>query len=499
MNPVRSSADTRTDWNLSGEFASRLPRLKEENEILTSNGVKTILTNVSNSFFIRNILRSGALKVLEESGDVKLVLLAPRHKLEYYRRQFPAGFIEFDAMPEIRRNKLEKFFKFLETSSIHSHTAYMLSKSNLHRAGTQMPLPRRYAAFFVRTLLWQLGRFRAWRNFLRLLYNIFPNKAFDPLLEKYKPELVFLPSLIYPEDYVLGKAAKKRGIKTLGMTLSWDNFYSKTMLLVKPDYLLVHTDKIKEQAKKFGDWKGGHIYATGIPQYDRYFRKEDAMSRDEFFKKIGADSKKKLILYAFSGKAGLNIEFSVLEALYEVIKNSGIGEAEVLLRPYPRYDFSKDKLDEFSLKYKFLSFQPVSHPARGRDNWEFDEDSLKFLYASLLYSDIVITMYSTFFIEAAIFNKPLIAIAFDGKIKLDYWNSARRFFDWDHLAELHPLEGIKIVRNREELTEAIKSYLRDPGIFSAGRKKIVLEQCQFTDGKSGERVAKTILEVLGLQ
>src|SRR3989338_6442250 len=253
--------------------------------------MKTVLANISNSFFVRNFLRSDALKVLLENGNIRVVLLSPKNKIDYYRKEFPDKLISFDVLPDVRNSKIERFFKFLETASIHTKTSYMLTKSQyLRRTGLKRARALSYIDFFERYILWHLGRFHFWR------------------------------SMIYSEDYVLARAAKKKKIKTLGMTLSWDNFYSKTLLMVPPDQLIVHTDQIVEQAKKLGDFRG-KIHVTGIPQYDIYFKRQNLMPRGEFFEKIGGDSSKKLLLYAFSGKSGLNIEFSVLEILYRAIKD----------------------------------------------------------------------------------------------------------------------------------------------------------------------------------
>lgn len=460
--------------------------------------MKTLLTNVSNSFFVRNFLRSDVLKELQKNGNVRIVLLAPEYKLDYYRSEFSSDSVIFEELPETKNKRIERFFKFLETASIHSRTSSMLFKSNLRRRGSSESFLKRYLTFFERYLLWQLGRFSFWRNFIRRAYFVFSNKSFDEILDKYSPDLVFLPSMIYPEDYVLAKAAKKRGIKTMGMTLSWDNFYSKTLLLVQPDLLLVHTDLIVGQARKMGDFTGG-IETVGIPQYDSYFKGEGIMKREDFFKKISADPSKKLIVYAFSGKAGLDIEFSVLRILREAIKSGEIKDkVEVLVRPYPRYDFSRENLESIKNEFGFLAMSPVSHPFGRKNDWEFDGEALSLLSNSLAHADLIITMYSTFFIEAAIFDKPLIAVGFDGEKDLDYWNSAKRFFDWNHLAEIKPLEGIAIAENKKDFINFANNYLSNPDLNSEGRKRIVRLESQFADGHSGERIAKTILKELSL-
>jgi CDP-glycerol glycerophosphotransferase (TagB/SpsB family) len=168
------------------------------------------------------------------------------------------------------------------------------------------------------------------------------------------------------------------------------------------------------------------------------------------------------------------------------------------MRPYPKFEFPESRLREWRNKYGFLARQAVEHIGSGKQNWEFDDAALKFLANTLAHADIVISMYSTILIEAALFGKPLIAIGFDGAKKRPYWDSAERFFEWDHLREVKELNGVWIVRSREELARAINTYLTHPEHLAEGRARIVERQSQFTDGRSGERVAKILSESLNL-
>ena len=43
----------------------------------------------------------------------------------------------------------------------------------------------------------------------------------------------------------------------------------------------------------------------------------------------------------------------------------------------------------------------------------------------------------------------------------------------------------------------VAAYLADPSLDAAGRKQVVLDQCQFTDGRSAERVVDLVLRELG--
>lgn len=458
--------------------------------------MKTIITTAVSGFFARNFLRTDALRTLEAAEGVRLVVLVPKEKLEYYQQEFKSPILIFDELPDIKNTLAEKIFAFLDHSSIHTQTTLILHRTELMRQGSKLFLPMRFIIFCMRSCLRQLGRSKWWRMLVRWVYLSIPSSVFDKAFEKYEPDLVFCPTMVYGDHLIL-KEAKKRKIKTAGMVLSWDNLYSKSILRVHPDQLLVHTSVIAKDAENYGDYPRQNIVVVGLPQYDRYFKKLVIGKRDEFIKSLGGDPNKKLILYAFSGKAGLNIEFDIIDILHKIMISDNLkSEAQVLLRPYPRYDFPEKKLMELKEKYGFLIAPSARHISGSANDWEFDDKAIDLLTNSLAYADTVITMYSTFFIEGAIFDKPLIGVAFDGYKRLSYWNSARRFFEWDHLALIRDLNGIDFARSREDLIAAINQALMDPTRLQAGRRKIVAQQCEFMDGRSGERVARSLIELV---
>lgn len=460
--------------------------------------MKTILVPISNSFFIRNFMRTSALNTILENQEVRLLLLAPLEKITYYRNEFLHPRILFDELPAFQNFWQEKLFKILEYASIHTRTVTMLHWWDLTRPGSKMAVFKRLILFAIRRTAWQLGQFSWWRFFIRKCYYALPSSMAQSLLDKYRPDLVYCPALLNGESILL-KEAKKRGIPTIGMVLSWDNFYSKLLMRVHPDHLMVGTKSIHDQAIRYGDYKAQNITIVGIAQFDRNFNRTGVKSREEFIRELGGDPSKKIILYAFSGKAGLMVDFDILDMVHESVKNGAIKyPVNVLARSYPRYDFTYEKLQKFRHDYGFMAEPAMAHVGGGNDNWEFDERSLVLLVNSLAHADIVITMYSTFFIEAAIFNKPLIAVTFDGNKRFNYYNSARRFFDWDHLAEIKSLQGITFVKSKQELIFAINESLIHLEERLDGRKAIVRQQCGFMDGKSGNRVAKVLLQQLNL-
>lgn len=455
--------------------------------------MKTILIPITNNFIVRSFLRTDALHILA-AADVRLVFLAPEHKADYYRSQFPGAQIIFDALPPYASSRRERVWRFVETASIYTRTTEIMQRSALQRRGSRQPFILRFAAFLGKSALRQCGRLWLWRQCIRSMYRYVPSdRRVAAMFERYRPDLVYAPTML-SQDMAILKEAKKWGVKTVGMVLSWDNLYSKTMLRVYPDLLLVHTASIKRQAETLGDYPSESIRVVGIPQYDRVFRKEGLMPRDAFISSLGGDPTKKLIVYALSGKQGLSIEYDIIEALWRLREAGSIPRAvQVLVRPYPRFDLPPAARERITKQYGFLAPPSMAHAGKGKDSWEFDERALNLLVNTLHHADIIITMYSTFFIEGAACGKPLIGIAFDGAEKNNFWNSAARFFEWDHLAEIKPLRGIQLVKSEAELTEAINVYLKNPAYLAEGRTRIVSQQCGLTDGGAGERVAKILL------
>lgn len=456
--------------------------------------MKILMVNASNGFFARNFLRTDASSIIGKSGRLRVVVLVPKSKLDYYKKEFLEPYLAFDALPETRPLFWESVFEFIDHATVHSKTTWMFHTTEFYRRGGNIVL--RLARLGARRLCWFLGQFKTWRKWLRWFYYILPSSAYAAMLDKYQPEAVFCPTMVYHDQLIL-KEAKKRGIKIIGAVLSWDNLFTKTYLRVHPDQLLTQTSIVRDQAARMADYPPDRITVVGIPQYDRYFRTPVIMPREEFIRGLGGDSSRKLILYAFSGKLALDIEFNVLDVLAKIISAGELRErVNVLVRPYPRFDFSQDKLVEFREKYGFLGMPAVAHTGGSSNDWEFDEEALNFLMNSLAHADAIISMYSTFFIEGAIFDKPLIAAAFDGYKKLDYWHSAARFFEWDHLASIRDFGGIDFARSPEDLARALQNALANPANGHEGRKKIVAQQCEYTDGQSGERVGKAILDFL---
>jgi hypothetical protein len=126
---------------------------------------------------------------------------------------------------------------------------------------------------------------------------------------------------------------------------------------------------------------------------------------------------------------------------------------------------------------------------------DFMMENTRHLADTLHHSDVVLNVASTLAIEASIFDTPVINIGFDGQP-----GSNSRLMEWHygstHFQKVVRSGAVRIAQSADEMIALINQYLIDPSLDAAGRRRIVEDQCAFTDGRSAGRVAAEIVRVL---
>ena len=339
---------------------------------------------------------------------------------------------------------------------------------------------------------WYLGKFKIWRLFLRFIYKFVPNRYCVDLLNNIKPDLVFISS-INPSDLKLLQQAKRRKLKTVQMIKSWDNLTSKTFLATIPDFLIVHNEVMKNEAIVLDDMLREKIFISGIPQFDYLVKNREKLevARKDFYKKLKINPNKKVILFCASGDWLNPYEEEILKDLYYAIKEGRvIDDVQIHIRMHPKYQSNFDEIEKIS---EFTMDRPFTYLDKNNFNsWIFQEEEIEHWYNSIYHSSMVINTASSISIDAAVLDRPIICIGFDGKEKLSYEHSVLRFYSRDHYANLIKTKGIDLVKNNDELIESINKYLKDLDCKKEERKMLVKQQCYNLDGKSSLRIADFI-------
>ena len=116
------------------------------------------------------------------------------------------------------------------------------------------------------------------------------------------------------------------------------------------------------------------------------------------------------------------------------------------------------------------------------------------LVNSIFWSDLVITGPTSICLDAAFFDKSVIAV--------NFYPKHRNFYDsvWsykcNHIQKLLATGGVKYTESKEEFLGAIQAYFKDPKQDAAGRAMIRSLWFSHSDGKAGERVARAVLALI---
>jgi len=320
-----------------------------------------------------------------------------------------------------------------------------------------------------------------------LFQKIFRKRPYKDIFDKYSPDLVVTPNLAFFPDIELVSEAKRRGVKTLGMVMNWDHL-NKYYIPMHADNLMVQNEPMKREAVYWHCYSTEQISVVGFPQFDICaYPSKYLVPRDQFKKVFGLEEIDKIILF-ISGAAYSLDEPDVIREISKWIGEGKFGsKTKLFVRPYA---IARD------IKREREKYKSLENDSNIVFNWQKRSDSLeskKNFISMLAYADVIISIFSTTAIEAAIFDKPTITIGFDGYKKRPYNQSIVRLEDMSHFRNVLETGSVKVVRSFPHLKETLSLYLENPAIDMVARKALVAKMCYKNDGGASKRIADFIL------
>jgi hypothetical protein len=320
----------------------------------------------------------------------------------------------------------------------------------------------------------------------------------ERLFDQYRPVLLVCanPGLVFAEVPVM-RTARRRKVTSLVIDASWDNFTNKLLPVRQADRLVVWNDIMKTQAVTLHGYEPEAVRVTGAPQFDPHFRGASRSTRDEFFKRIGADPARKLIVLTTTPRSLYSHHDHVVRALSGAIERGELGASQVLVRLHPRDEIEAYR--ECAGAPHVIIEKPFRDSVTVADGLAIDvmPEHQRHLSDTLCHADVVVNVASTITIEACIFDTPVVNICFDGPEDTPYVRSARRYYSFTHYVKVTSRNAVRVAQSPAEMVAWVRRYLEDPALDAEGRRQVVLEQCQFTDGRSASRVVACVLDELG--
>jgi hypothetical protein len=313
-------------------------------------------------------------------------------------------------------------------------------------------------------------RFWQWAN----------NPGVEAFFDKNRFDLVVFnfvqTSPIFP--YVM--AAKRRGIKTVGIVGSWDNPTTKGPLYPCGRYV-VQNRYMADMLKKYHDVGADKVTICGWPQMDIYQRPGILAERAEFLAGMGLSPRCRLLLFGASTKRFGRHEPSVLRYLLRQMEAGVYGpEIALVIRAHPGDHGWQGRLAEFQGRERVI-VEPPNYTDRVH------------LTNLLRHADIVMSTAGTICLDAVAFDTCAISIAFDGDEQLAAGEGSALFYQSEHYASVIETGGTRYVESFCDLDQAIRAYLHDPAQDADKRLALRALHLEPFDGKAGERLVTLLL------
>jgi hypothetical protein len=456
----------------------------------------TVLVSIPSGVSAGNILRGGLVaRLLRASESTTVVIVSPLARDPAFVKEFEAARVSFEDLPPRRPAGLEgRLMALIQAGYLDSGVSESVKirreEARAKKSIRWIRTKRLLTSVLAPSILRKPTRYA-------VIDRMISHPWAEQLFERHRPVLLVgsSPGLIFSEVPLL-RTAVRRGVRTILVDPSWDNFTNKLIPVRRADRIVVWNDIMKQQAVELHGYTPDQVRVSGPPHWDRYFRPGPVVSREAFFSRIGADPARRLITLMTTGKELYAHYGRVIRVLMDAIASGRWGGAQLLVRLHPRDDL--DRYAEFQGLPNLVIEKPFRTTVKSGDGLDVDitSENQQHLADTLRHSDVIVTVASTIAIEASIFDTPVIDVSFDGETPSEFVRSARRYYRFTHYENITRSGAAPVAGTPEQLVEHVGRYLQDRSLDREGRRRVVLAQCQFTDGRSSERIANFVVEEL---
>jgi hypothetical protein len=455
----------------------------------------TIAVSITHGFQARNLLQTDVAPALLEAG-YRLSVLSPAAGDGEFERTFSQAGISFGSV-RANAGRLPAFFA----------TARRYALANPRRNATnnlfneQFLRSRRPHYVFLRALNRVVGRWRSVRDWWMSLESaMVSGREVEAVLRATAPALLVTgtPGTEHL-DALLLRCARRLGIPSLCVVLSWDNLTSKGYMAARPDRLVVWNERMREEAIELHDYAPEDVEVAGVAHFDIYQRPADLLDRATVCGRLGIDPSRPFVVFGTVSPFLFPYNAEVAELLAAATAQGRIGNGtQLVVRLHPqsagggRFGDSREVYDSLAKRYPGIVALDVPGVKTSGLQWALPPGEMVWLASLLHHAAVCVNVASTLAIDAALGDTPVVGVAFDGVARLPYERSIRRAYDYTHYLPIVSSGGAPIAESFDSLVTQINAYLADPSRDAAGRRRIAEEQAGRLDGNAGRRVAGSI-------
>lgn len=296
------------------------------------------------------------------------------------------------------------------------------------------------------------------------------------LFQRSRPSLLVCSHQRPPDILPPVLAARSLGIPTATFIFSWDNLTSKGRIAAPFDHYLLWSEQMRRELLQFyPDIARERTHVVGTPQFAAYADPAMLWSREEFFRRVGADPARPLICYSGGDSGTCPEDHLHVAILMKLIRSGAIAKnPQVIVRPAPvddgvRYEAVRKEFPEM------LFAQP--RWVRPADDWSrampLPED-VRFLANLTQHCDLNINVASTMSLDFALHDRPVVNIGFDISERPPHGVPLKDFFyKFEHYRPVVESRGVRLATSLEELAAGVNTYLDNPATDRDARLKLV--------------------------
>jgi hypothetical protein len=319
------------------------------------------------------------------------------------------------------------------------------------------------------------------------------------VFERIQPSVLFCtnqrPSIVVPAIL----AARSLGIPTATFIFSWDNLTSKGRITAPFDHFFVWSIHMQEELLRYYPGiSAEHVHVVGTPQFEPYADTNLLWSKEEFFRRIGADIDRPLLCYSCGDPGTCPEDQEHIRVLLELVRAGRIrGNPQVIVRPVPVEDGRRYYKVRATFPELIFAQPRWAHPVP--EDWSRvipTKEDIQFLANLTKHSDLNVNLGSTMTLDFGIRDKPVVNIAFDVAdppiFGMPIWDY---YYFFEHYRPVVELGAARAARSADQLADAINAYLENPALDREGRRGLVEMQVGVPLSQSSRRIFDTLRNI----
>lgn len=287
--------------------------------------------------------------------------------------------------------------------------------------------------------------------------------------------------------------ARQLNMRTVIHLLSWDNISCKGHFLSLADKYISWGPVMTAELKQYYKIEDRNIFECGVPHFDLHLNSMGTEDSKNNLKILNIHPDQPYLLFGMSAPRFVPYEIDIVEYLAKKIEQNVFGKNTCLIiRPHPQ-NLSGGMADPQWIErlYKIQSDRvKLFLPLLVQSNlpWSMELEDMKNLSAVLRHCAVCINSCSTLSIDSLMAGRGNIAPMFDADKILDYWHSAARLTDYNHIKKFIALGGTVLVRNYQELDAEILQFLANSNYQLEAREHTAKMECGESPGDATNKV-----------